>query len=107
MRRTQTDHLTRLRKDPESILDYAIDFSPWLAEGDTIDTIVAVNVPAGLTLGDGTNGAPAPTKTSGAVQFWLLEGNVGGIFTVSAIVTTTPAPAKTVERSIAVEIGNR
>jgi hypothetical protein len=56
-------------KDPDAVLDYAFDWSAWLAEGEVIATS-AITVPVGLTL----DSEPATTST---VTAWLSGGEVG------------------------------
>lgn len=66
-------------KDPQSTLDYAIDWSLWLG----IDTIASVSwtVPAGLT-------QTAATNTTTSATIWLAGGTVGTRYPVVCRVTT-------------------
>ena len=72
-------------KDPNAIQDFPID---WVLDaGDTI-TASTWAVPAGVTKGDGANGAPAPTFTTTKTVVWLLGGTVGETYLVVNHVTT-------------------
>lgn len=57
-----------VNKDPDSVLDYEIDWSSWLVDGDTIATSTWT-FPAGLTKDSDTN-----TTTTATV--WV-SGGVG------------------------------
>lgn len=83
-------------KDPNAVLDYAVDWSRWLA-GDEIATSTWT-VPAGLTkLGDST------TTTRATV--WLAGGTVGQSYTVTNRITT--AGGRTEERSFIIRVEER
>lgn len=83
-------------KDPNAVLDYAVDWSRWLA-GDEIATSTWT-VPAGLTkLSDST------TTTKATV--WLAGGAVGQSYTVTNRITTTGG--RTEERSLTIRVEER
>lgn len=67
-------------KDPDDILDYAIDWTEQLA-GDTIAT-VAWTVPEGLTL-------DRSSFAGGVTVAWLSGGSAGRIYQVTCRITTT------------------
>lgn len=57
----------KYKKDPDSILDYPMDWSDWLETGDSISTAVWT-VPAGLTKTDEIVASPLAT-------IWLSGGS--------------------------------
>lgn len=67
-------------KDPAARLDYAVDWSAWLPEGDTV--AAAEWLPGGLTV-DGTSLAGA------VATVWLTGGTPGVTYRVTCRVTTT------------------
>lgn len=77
-------------KDPDDVLDYAIDWTGAL-NGDTIATSVfVVAVGAGMTINSQSN-----TTTSSTV--WLSGGTAGTVYEVTCTITT--AGARTFERT--------
>jgi hypothetical protein len=67
-------------KDPASRLDYPIDWSDWLEDGDTI-TVSAWTVPAGITVATSSN-----TTTTATV--WLTGGTLGQTYELVNHITT-------------------
>lgn len=66
-------------KDPNSVLDYSIDWSDWL-DTDTIATSTWT-IPAGLTMGNETN-------STTTVTVWLSGGTAGTTYTILNRITT-------------------
>lgn len=83
-------------KDPDSVLDYVIDWSDWL-DGDTISTS-SWSVDSGITLESDTN-------TTTTATAWLSGGTVGETYQCRNRIVT--AGGRTVDRSIAVSIKER
>ena len=82
-------------KDPDAVLDYAFDWSTWLATGETISHVVTVDT--GLT-------KDSDSEADGIVTVWLSGGTAGTSYNVACkIVTTT----RTDERSITVLVQER
>ncbi|HHB12214.1 MAG TPA: hypothetical protein ENK62_03330 [Chromatiales bacterium] len=83
-------------KDPDSTLDYVIDWSSWLGS----DTIASSSwtVPAGLTMTSESN-----TTTTATV--WLSGGSAGSSYQVTNRITT--AAGRVDERSITIEVQER
>lgn len=73
--------LERLKKDPESKLNYTVNWFSWLPTGDTISA-VTWNVPSGLT-----EEASSFTDTKATVQ--LSGGTAGTSYTVECKITTS------------------
>lgn len=93
------DTLTVL-KDPDALLDYAVNWSSWLPTGDSISTFdVAVEA------GDVVLDTPAPSETDGVVTAWISGGSVGKTGRVRFRVTTTQG--RTDDRSIFLKIIER
>lgn len=84
-------------KDPDAVLDYTVDWSSWLASGETISTSV-------FTVGSGiTKDSESNTTTAGTV--WLSGGTAGVAYTVTHQITTSES--RTDERSFVVEVKER
>ena len=85
-------------KDPDAVLDYAWDWTDWLAETETIATHT-VTVPAGLTL-------DSDAAVAGVVTAWLSDGNVTrGTYSVTCRITTSSG--RTDDRSITITVAER
>jgi len=67
-------------KDPLATLDYTVDWSAWLATGDTLASVVWT-VPTGLTKTTSSN-------TTTAATIWLSGGNVTVTYNVTCDITT-------------------
>lgn len=68
-------------KDPDSNLDYTVDWTKWLAKAsDTIASVTWV-VPDGITQTNMTN-------TSKTATIWLDSGVLGSSYTVTNRITT-------------------
>ena len=72
-------------KDPDAVLDYAVDWSDWLEDGESISSYT-VSVPSGLT------------KDSDAIQggdtvvVWLSGGEEHRSYRVTVHITTDNSP---------------
>lgn len=83
-------------KDPQDVLDYQVDIAPAVVGNphDTIATLsvaIAPNNPGDLTLNS--------TSADGtSAILWLAEGQIGTVYTVTLLITTTSG--RTVQRSI-------
>ena len=67
-------------KGPTENLDYGVDWSKWLATGETISTS-AWTVATGLVVGTQSN-------TTTATVVWLSGGTAGAIYTAMNQITT-------------------
>lgn len=89
--------LAELLKDPQAVLDYAIDWAGVLPAGDTI-TSATVSADAGITV--------ASNSASGQVHtIWLSGGTAGSSYLVTSQITT--AQGRTDHRTIRVTIEDR
>lgn len=61
------------QKDPNAILDYTVDWSAWLASGETISTSTWT-ASTGITIAT----TPAPSNTGTTATVWLSGGTVNG-----------------------------
>ncbi len=77
-------------KDPDSTLDYTIDWTEWLAGTDTISTSTWI-VPAGLT-------KVSDTKSLLTTTVWIRGGTAGTSYTVTNRIVTVNG--RTDDRSI-------
>jgi hypothetical protein len=71
----------RATKDPDATLDYAIDWSDWLANGDTIATSTWI-LPDGLT--EETSALASPITT-----IWVSGGEEPQSYTLVNRITTS------------------
>ena len=78
--------MTVYTKDPQAVLDYAQDWTAWLAAAETIST-VTVTAAAGLTVAPGPT-PPAPVAAAGVVTYWLTGGTEGQVYAVTVHITT-------------------
>jgi len=84
-------------KDPDATLDFAFDWSAWLATGETIadHTITAQ---AGITV-------ESSSEAAGVVTVWLSGGTAVTVYTVACEVTTSAGRVD--ERTISVQVVQR
>lgn len=86
-------------KDPDAVLDFPVDWSAWLADGEAI-TAVEVTATTGLTVD------PDPEIVGGTVVVAILSGGtVGQKYDVTYHITTSEARVD--DRSITVVIKER
>lgn len=88
---------TTFIKDPSAVLDYAFDWSDWLASGETIATHT-ITVDKGLT-------KDSSTESDGKVTVWLSGGTVGEWYKIACLITTSAG--RTDERTISIQIQER
>lgn len=85
------------------VLDYTIDWGLQLAaDADTIASSEWVAESGTPTIGDGSNGAPAPSFASGKTSVWLVGGTAGDVYLLSNRITT--AGLRTLERSVQITV---
>jgi len=85
-------------KDPDSVLDYALDWGTyWLQSGETISSHT-VTVETGLT-------KDSDSESDGIVTTWLSGGTVGESYTVACEITTSLG--RTDERTIMIHVDER
>lgn len=83
------------QKDPNAILDYRVDWGPWLdASGDAIATSIWI-VPSGIT-------QTLATNTSTTATIWLSGGTAGQEYVLVNRITTTGG--RTDDRSITIQV---
>ena len=73
---------TSFTQSPESVLDYGVDWTAWLSEGEYIIGVPVVTVDSGLTL------YKPGQAFGGVVAFWLSGGTSGQQYNVSCEITT-------------------
>ena len=83
-------------KDPHALLDYGVDWSGWLQDGETITT--------SEWDADGLTEA-ATSEVNGIATVWLSGGTVGGTHLVQNKVSTSESRVD--ERSFFVRVANR
>jgi len=100
---TEDTPINTYTKDPDSTLNYSIDWSSWLDSGETIDSSTWI-VPAGLTEG---SGAYASTSGSASTTIWLSGGTSGVDYRVTNRITTDATPPKIDDRTILIKVRER
>ena len=73
---------TNFAKDPDSKLDYAVDFTAYFTDGDTIVSAVFEISPVGIVV-------ELIEIAANVVRFWCSGGSLGAVHTVTCRVTTT------------------
>ena len=85
------------QKDPNAVLDYAFNWSDWLAESETISSYI-ITVDSGLIKDSGS-------ESSGVVTAWLSGGTHGSDYIVACKIITSLS--RTDERSINIRCRER
>lgn len=83
--------------DPNAVLDYNVDWSDWLATGETISTSTWT-VPAGLT-------KTTDSATSAVATAWITSGTAGVEYLVTNRIITSAG--RTDDRSIRLSVKER
>ena len=83
-------------KDPDSVMDFAVDWSDWL-DSDTISTSTWA-VPTGITNDTDTN-------TTTVATIWLSGGTIGKQYTLTNRIVT--AAGRTADRSFKLKMINK
>jgi len=84
-------------KDPSAVLDWAFDWTDWLATGETI-TDHTITADTGITV-------DSSTEDTGKVTVWLSGGTAGINYKVACKITSTAG--RTDERTIWIKVTNR
>ncbi len=84
-------------KDPSAVLDWAFDWTDWLAAAETI-TNHTITADTGLTV-------DPSTEDAGVVTVWLSGGTAGENYKVACLVETSAG--RTDERTIWIKVTNR
>ena len=76
----------RIKKDPDAVLDYNVDWTEWLVEGDTIasDTWVVPEIPQG---GDGIT-LESHSHDATSATAWISGGVIGEEYDVTCRINT-------------------
>ena len=84
-------------KDPSAILDWAFDWTDWLAAAETI-TDHTITADTGITV-------DSSTELDGKIIVWLSGGTAGINYKVACLITT--AAGRTDERTIWIKVTDR
>jgi len=84
-------------KDPSAVLDYAFDWTGWLAAGETI-TDHTITADTGITV-------DSSTESDGKVTVWLSGGTAGINYKVACKITTSAG--RTDERTLWIRVVDR
>ena len=85
-------------KDPDAVLDYTIDWSEWLAAGETITGTPTWTVPGGITKDSQSNDTTSVTA-------WFSSGSAGTDYVIGCKIATSDS--RTDERSIILSVEER
>ena len=92
-------------KDPSAVLDYAFDWTEWLATGETIavdsetgEKLITITADTGITV-------DSSTEDDGKVTVWLSGGTAGINYKVACLITTSAG--RTDERTIWIKVVDR
>lgn len=84
-------------KDPAEVLPYTIDWTDWLATGETISSHT-ITAATGLTV-------DTSTEDTGIITIWLSGGTDGTRYDVTCHIETDTG--KVSERTIHIQVANR
>jgi hypothetical protein len=70
-------------KDPDAKLDYKIDWTAWLASGETV-SVSTWTVPSGIT-----KDSDSITDAGASTTIWLSGGTVGTDYSLTNHITTS------------------
>jgi len=84
-------------KDPDAVLDYAMDWSDWLDDAETINSHT-VTVDEGLT-------KDSDSESDGIVTIWLSGGTANTTYNIAVKIVTSAS--RTDERTFRVNILQR
>lgn len=88
-----------MKADPNSVLDYGVDWSEWLADGETI-TASTWTVPEGVE-----QATPAPSISDGITTIWLTGGTANRRYWIANHITTSAGRQD--ERTFPYDVTNR
>lgn len=87
----------RFTKDPNAVLDYVLNWSKWLASGDTISSVTATP-DTGITVDDTDFDATTTT-------LWLSGGTAGSKYNIRVHVVT--ANGRQDDRTVQITVAER
>jgi hypothetical protein len=93
--------IKKFTKDPDSVLDYTMDWATWLPTGDTISSSSWTIIPAGMTTSTGT----PPTNTTTTATIMVESGTAGIDYNLINQIST--AGGRTVDRTIQINVRER
>jgi hypothetical protein len=85
-------------KDPDAVLDYQIDWSDWLADGESITD--SEWIVTGATIDSEESTATVSTA-------WLSGGVVGTMISLTNRITTDNTPARVDDRTLTIKVVSR
>lgn len=93
----------KIEKDPDAYLDYAIDFTDWLAEvSDTIATASAVVDPDDDAVVEGVE-----VLGGTIVRVWVSGGEAGTTVALTVSIVTANVPPRLDDRTVFLKIKER
>lgn len=93
----------KIEKDPDAYLDYAIDFTDWLAEvSDTIASATAIVDPD-----DSAAVEDVEVLGGNTVRVWVSGGEVGTTVALTVSIVTSNVPPRLDDRTVFLKIKER
>lgn len=86
-------------KSPIANLDFAVDWSDWLADGETIVSS-SWSSPDGLVIETSSY-----TDTQSVV--WVSDGVINNTYRMINVITTSNTPARTDQRTVTIKVQER
>jgi hypothetical protein len=86
-------------KDVQAVLDYTIDWTEWLNNGEHIHSVV-------WTVSTGINNV-STSNTNFAATIWLSGGIAHSSYNVGCRITTNTTPARVDERTFTINVQER
>jgi hypothetical protein len=88
--------LGTFNKQPAEVMDYDIDFTKWMVEGDSIVAALATVDNPGLTI-------TQTLITTPVVKVWVSGGTTSNTYKITVIATSTGGRVKEVEFKLKVK----
>lgn len=89
-------NLGQFTKQPSEVVDYDVDYSEWLTDGDNVDSATVTPSPAGLTIDSTFINDPR-------VKIWVSGGTNGITYKLTVTMTTVEGRIKQDEFKVKVK----
>lgn len=90
-------------QDPDASLDYSIDWTAWLQDGETITSSDWTITPTGVGALTEDSSANSTTDTT----IWVSGGVLGASYTVTNHIETSHSPGRVDDRSFVITIAQQ
>jgi len=86
-------------KSPTANLDFAVDWSDWLADGETIANSTWSS-PDGLVI-------ETTSYSNTQAVVWVSDGVANNVYRMINVITTSNTPARTDQRTVTIKVQER